>query len=205
MLKGNFIKISNVDDDIVERIDLRYKKLGYKSRNEFLLHMLKEIALGKEKEKIFYAELKKRELIVNAINYNSKVLSYFLKESGLNIDDLYKSPNLKNDDFEFELLDNFEIEKDEVGTEEIRIRRVKRSVLKRLDYLFKKANFKNRNEFLLDILEGICIRHDIKSFKLDEEYRTNKFEKILELNTEAITKFIEFCFADLEMEENFNG
>lgn len=201
MLKGNFIKISNVDDDIVERIDLRYKKLGYKSRNEFLLYMLKEIALGKEKEKIFYAELKKREVIVNAINYNSKVLAYFLKENGLNIDDLYKSPNLKKDDFEFELLDDFEIEKDELGTEEIRIRRVKRSVLKRLDYLFKKANFKSRNEFLLDILEGICIRHDIKSFKLDEEYRTNKFEKILELNTEAITKFIEFCFADFDMEE----
>ncbi|WP_283685285.1 hypothetical protein, partial [Clostridium perfringens] len=170
-------------------------------RNEFLLHMLKEIALGKEKEKIFYAELKKREVIVNAINYNSKVLAYFLKESGLNIDDLYKSPNLKNDDFEFELLDEFEIEKDEVGAEEIRIRKVKRSVVKRLDYLFKKSNFKNRNEFLIDMLEGICIRHDIKSFKLDEEYRTNKFEKILELNTEAITKFIEFCFADFDMEE----
>ncbi|EPB8219297.1 hypothetical protein [Clostridium perfringens] len=201
MLKGNFIKISNVDDDIVERIDLRYKKLGYKSRNEFLLHMLKEIALGKEKEKIFYAELKKREVIVNAINYNSKVLAHFLKENGLNIDDLYKSPNLKSDDFEFELLDGFEIEKDEVGTEEIRIRKVKKSVVKRLDYLFKKSNFKNRNEFLLDMLEGICIRHDIKSFKLDEEYRTNKFEKILELNTEAIIKFIEFCFANFDMEE----
>lgn len=85
MLKGNFIKISNVDDDIVERIDLRYKKLGYKSRNEFLLHMLKEIALGKEKEKIFYAELKKREVIVNAINYNSKVLAHFLKKMGLTL------------------------------------------------------------------------------------------------------------------------
>lgn len=200
-MSGNYVMIRDVDDDIVERIDLRYKKLGYKSRNEFLLHILKEIALGKEKEKIFYAELKKREVIVNAINYNSKILAHFLKENGLNIDDLYKSPNLKNDDFEFELLDEFEIEKDEVGVKEIKIKKVKPTILKRLDYLVKKSNFKNRNEFLLDMLEGICIRHDIKSFKLDEEYRTNKFEKILELNTEAITKFIEFCFADFDMEE----
>ncbi|HAT4093258.1 TPA: hypothetical protein I9Z34_001762 [Clostridium perfringens] len=199
-MKVSYIKISNVDDDIIARIDLRYKKLGYKSRNEFLLRMLKEIALGKEKEKIFYAELKKREVIVNAINYNSKVLAYFLKENGLNIDDLYKSPNLKNNDFEFELLDDFEIEKDELGIKEIKIKKVKPTILKRLDYLVKKSNFKNRNEFLLDMLENICIRHDIKSFKLDEEYRTNKFEKILELNTEAITKFIEFCFVDFEVE-----
>lgn len=200
-MKGNYIKISNVDDDIVERIDLRYKKLGFKSRNEFLLYKLKEIALEKEKEEIFYVELKKREKIINIINYNSKVLACFLKENGLNIDDLYRSPNLKNDDFRFEPLNEFEIEKDEIGTNEIKIKKVKKSILKRLDYLVKKSNFKNRNEFLLDMLENICIRHDIKSFKLDEEYRTDKFKKILELNTEAITTFIEFCFNDFEVEE----
>lgn len=200
-MKGNYIKISNVDDDIVERIDLRYKKLGFKSRNEFLLYKLKEIALEKEKEEIFYVELKKREKIINIINYNSKVLACFLKENGLNIDDLYRSPNLKNDDFRFESLNEFEIEKDEIGTNEIKIKKVKKSILKRLDYLVKKSNFKNRNEFLLDMLENICIRHDIKSFKLDEEYRTDKFKKILELNTEAITTFIEFCFSDFEVEE----
>ncbi|XZJ60118.1 hypothetical protein ACSXEL_00020 [Clostridium perfringens] len=71
-MSEKYVMIKGVDDDIVERIDLRYKKLGYKSRNEFLLHMLKEIALGKEKEKIFYAELKKREVILNAINYIQK-------------------------------------------------------------------------------------------------------------------------------------
>lgn len=200
-MKNKEIKIRGVEEDILRRIDVRYKREGYKSRNEFLMQKIIEIALEKEKEDIIKKELEKREAILKLIDFNTKVLSEFLKSNGLSIDDLYKNPNLKVEDYEYNFLDRIEkFEDDEreiIGTEEIKIRNIRSVVLKRIDYLCKKSRFKNRNEFLINLLENFVIRNEIKDIKIDEEYKTNKFEKILELNTEAINNFIEVCTVDI--------
>lgn len=200
-MKRREIKIKGIDDDIIERIDLRYKKEGFKSRNEFLMKKLIEIALEKEEEKIIIKELEKRATILTLIDFNTKVLAEFLKQNGLSIDDLYKNPNLKREDYEYNFLDDiekFEDDKKEIiGTEEIKIRNVRSVVLKRIDCLYKKSRFKNRNEFLINLLENFVIRNEIKDIKMDEEYKTDRFEKILNLNTEAINKFIEICTVDV--------
>ena len=200
-MKNNEIKIRGVEEDILNRIDSRYKREGYKSRNEFLMRKIIEIALEKEEEKIVKEELKKRETILKLIDFNTKVLAEFLKLNGLSIDDLYKNPNLNIEDYEYNFLDKIEKfeddEKEIIGKEEIKIRNIRSVVLKRIDYLCKKSRFKNRNEFLINLLENFVIRNEIKDIKIDEEYKTKKFEKILELNTEAINNFIEVCEVDI--------
>jgi len=200
-MKNNEIKIRGVEEDILKRIDLRYKREGYKSRNEFLMQKIIEIALEKEEEKIVKKELRKREAVLKLIDFNTKVLAEFLKLNGLSIDDLYKNPNLNIADYEYDFLDKIEKfadnEKEIIGTEEIKIRNIRSVVLKRIDYLCKKSRFKNRNEFLVNLLENFVIRNEIKDIKIDEEYKTKKFEKILELNTEAINNFIEVCTVDV--------
>lgn len=200
-MKNKEIKIRGVEEDILNRIDLRYKREGYKSRNEFLMQKIIEIALEKEEEKIVKKELRKREIVLKLIDFNTKVLAEFLKLNGLSIDDLYTNPNLNIADYEYDFLGKIEKfeddEKEIIGTEEIKIRNIRSVVLKRIDYLCKKSRFKNRSEFLVNLLENFVIRNEIKDIKIDEEYKTKKFEKILELNTEAINNFIEVCTVDV--------
>lgn len=200
-MKNKEIKIKGIEDDILERIDLRYKSEGYKSRNEFLMKKLIDIALEKEEEKIARKELEKRETILRLVDYNTKILAEFLKFNGLCVDDLYKNPNLKIEDYEYDFLNDIEKfeddEKETIGTEEIKIRNVRSVVLKRIDYLYKKSRFKNRNDFLLNLLENFVIRNEIKDIQMDEEYKTNKFEKILDLNIETINTFIRICTLDV--------
>lgn len=195
------ILLRDVDDDILERLDLLYKDKGFKSRNEFLLYKINQIALQEEEERLVDKELRKREAILTLVDSNTKILAEFLKVNGLCVDDLYKNPNLKEDDYKYDFLEDIEDFKDDtkeiVGKEEIKIRNVRSVVLKRIDYLCEKSRFKNRNEFLLNLLEGFVIRNEIRDIKMDEEYKTYKFEKLLDLNIETIRIFMENCLVDV--------
>lgn len=200
-IKVSSILLRDIDDDILERVDLLYKDKGYKSRNEFLRYKINQIALQEEEERLVDKELRKRESILTLVDSNTKVLAEFLKVNGLCVDDLYKNPNLKEEDYKYDFLEDIGAFKDDtkevIGKEEIKIRNVRSVVLKRIDCLFEKSRFKNRNEFLLNLLENFVIRNEIRDIKMDEEYKTYKFEKLLDLNIETIRIFMENCLVDV--------
>ena len=84
------IKIRNITEEVVERLDRKAKKRGV-SREEFLREQLLLISLDDEIKKVQDRESMMMNKLSKIIDLNTKVISTFMKENCISYEEVFES------------------------------------------------------------------------------------------------------------------
>ncbi len=84
------IKIRNIPEEVVERLDRKAKKRGV-SREEFLREQLLLISLDDEIKKVQDRESMMMNKLSKIIDLNTKVISTFMKENCISYEEVFES------------------------------------------------------------------------------------------------------------------
>lgn len=183
------LKVRYLKADIVNKIDNLYKQEGYKSRNEFLVKKIEEIAYKNETIQLETDYENLMNSLIEATKNTTQVLSSFIDHYVIDVEEAY-SLNINKTNIKNSIqskVTNLNIKED---TSRLNIKKVPISLINRIDEICKERDI-TRDDFLVKYLSQLTYSSSLKLVNEKYEYMAEKVLGVLDFSNRILALFYE--------------
>ncbi|MEF9991287.1 MAG: hypothetical protein RR835_02225 [Peptostreptococcaceae bacterium] len=183
------LKVRYLKADIVNKIDNLYKQEGYKSRNEFLVKKIEEIAYENEAIQLETDYENLMNSLIEATKNTTQVLSSFIDHYVIDVEEAY-SLNINNTNIKNSIQSKATDLNVKEDTSRLSIKKVPVNLINRIDEICKERDI-TRDDFLVKYLNQLTYSSSLKLVNEKYEYMAEKVLGVLDFSNRILSLFYE--------------